>query len=92
MAIDVSAVGLLTAIVAGAISFVSRCVGGILLRYVEANLLGGGVAYLLRPRDGRSDRGTGASPGFQAARPRTMSGPASAYTLGLPFAFGWTPP
>ncbi|OQM75656.1 hypothetical protein BFN67_16910 [Pseudaminobacter manganicus] len=41
--IDVSAVGLLTAIVAGALSIVSRCVGGILLRYVDANFFGGAL-------------------------------------------------
>lgn len=47
VAIDVSAVRLLTAIVGGAISSVSRCVGGILLRYAEANLLGGALLTCL---------------------------------------------
>lgn len=143
--IDVSAIGLLTAMVAGAVSFISPCVlplvpgylsfvssgvdpastriadrvrivwsamffiagfttifvllglgaqvlGGILLRYsFEANILGGalligfglimtGVFRLpLLMRD------------FRMAGPQVVAGPAGAYTLGLAFAFGWTP-
>ncbi|SOC44829.1 cytochrome c biogenesis CcdA family protein [Shinella sumterensis] len=145
MAIDVSAVGLVTAIAAGAISFVSPCVlplvpgylsfvssgvdpasrhlsdrlkvvrsalffiagfstvfvllglgaqafGGILLRYnVEANLLGGALLVCF----GFVMTGLVKLPGllsdFRLPGPRTVSGPAGAYTLGLTFAFGWTP-
>ncbi|MEX0408763.1 cytochrome c biogenesis protein CcdA [Aquibium sp. LZ166] len=145
MAIDVSLVGLLTAVVAGAVSFISPCVlplvpgylsfvssgvdpastrladrfrvlwsamffiagfttifvllglgaqalGGILLRYsFEANLIGGAlligfglvmtglVTFPLLMRD------------IRASGPQIVSGPAGAYTLGLAFAFGWTP-
>lgn len=145
MAIDVSAVGLLTAIVAGAISFISPCVlplvpgylsfvssgvdpaskqladrirvvwsalffiagfstvfvmlglgaqafGGILLRYnVEANLLGGALLVCF----GLVMTGMIKIPAllrdFRLPGPQTISGPAGAYTLGLTFAFGWTP-
>ncbi|MFC3643558.1 cytochrome c biogenesis CcdA family protein [Aquibium oceanicum] len=145
MAIDVSAVGLLTAIVAGAISFVSPCVlplvpgylsfvssgvdpasrqlgdrikvvwsalffiagfstvfvllglgaqafGGILLRYnVEANLLGGALLVCF----GLVMTGLIKIPALlrelRLPGPQTISGPTGAYTLGLTFAFGWTP-
>lgn len=145
MGIDTSAFGLLTASMAGAISFVSPCVlplvpgylsfissgvdpasrrfvdrvqivwsalffiagfstifvllglgaqvfGGFLLRYsVEANLFGGALLVcfglvmtgLIRVPALLSD--------FRLPGPRTVSGPAGAYTLGLTFAFGWTP-
>lgn len=145
LAIDVSAVGLLTAIVAGAISFVSPCVlplvpgylsfvscgvdpasrqlgdrikvvwsalffiagfstvfvllglgaqafGGILLRYnVEANLLGGALLVCF----GLVMTGLIKIPALlrelRLPGPQTISGPTGAYTLGLTFAFGWTP-
>lgn len=145
MAIDVSAIGLLTAILAGAISFVSPCVlplvpgylsfvssgvdpaskrladrikvvwsalffiagfstvfvmlglgaqafGGILLRYsVEANLLGGALLICF----GLVMTGLIKIPAllrdFRLPGPQTISGPVGAYTLGLTFAFGWTP-
>ena len=145
VAIEVSVVGLFTAIVAGAISFISPCVlplvpgylsfvssgvdpasrqfadrvrvvwsalffiagfstifvllglgaqvfGGILLRYsVEANLLGGALLVCF----GLVMTGLIKIPvllrDFRLPGPRIVSGPAGAYTLGLTFAFGWTP-
>jgi cytochrome c-type biogenesis protein len=143
--IDVSAIGLLTAVAAGAVSFISPCVlplvpgylsfvssgvdpsstrvadrvrvawsatffiagfttifvilglgaqvlGGMLLRYsFEANLLGGALLIgfglmmtgLIRLPMLMQD--------FRSSGPQIVTGPTGAYTLGLAFAFGWTP-
>lgn len=145
MSIEVSTIGLATAALAGAISFVSPCIlplvpgylsfvsngvdpaskqlgdrlrvtwpalwfvtgfttvfvllglgaqalGGLLLRYsAEANLIGGllvvvfglmmtglfKVPFLMRE--------------FRSLGPRLVTGPGTAYVLGLAFTFGWTP-
>lgn len=143
--IDVSAIGLATAVMAGAVSFVSPCVlplvpgylsfvssgvnpqsaqfndrlrivwsatffiagfttifvilglgaqflGGLFIRYsFEANLVGGGLLVVF----GLMMTGLARLPflmrDFRLEGPRAVSGPAGAYTLGLAFAFGWTP-
>jgi cytochrome c-type biogenesis protein len=145
MTIDVSAVGLATAVVAGAISFVSPCVlplvpgylsfvssgvnpqsaqlgdrlrivwsamffiagfttifvilglgaqflGGLLLRYsFEANLVGGGLLVLFGLMMTGLIRLPFLMQDYRVEGPQVVSGPAGAYTLGLAFAFGWTP-
>lgn len=143
--IDVSAIGLATAVMAGAVSFVSPCVlplvpgylsfvssgvnpqttqlgdrlrivwsatffiagfttifvilglgaqflGGLFFRYsFEANLVGGGLLVVF----GLMMTGLARLPflmrDFRLEGPLAVSGPAGAYTLGLAFAFGWTP-
>jgi len=145
MTIDVSAVGLATAVVAGAVSFVSPCVlplvpgylsfvssgvnphsaqladrlrivwsamffiagfttifvilglgaqflGGLLLRYsFEANLVGGGLLVLFGLMMTGLIRLSFVMQDYRVEGPQAVSGPAGAYTLGLAFAFGWTP-
>ncbi len=145
MAIEVSTIGLITAALAGAISFVSPCVlplvpgylsfvsngvdptstrmgdrlritwpalwfvagfttvfvllglgaqvlGGLFLRYsAEANLVGGALVVTF----GLLMTGLVKVPflmqEFRSLGPGSVSGPGSAYLLGLAFAFGWTP-
>ena len=70
----------------------AQALGGILLRYsVEANLIGGALLIGF----GLIMTGLVKFPFFiqvfRASGPQIVSGPAGAYTLGLAFAFGWTP-
>lgn len=141
-ALDVSVLGLATAAVAGAISFVSPCVlplvpgylsfvaghadraeherhrlsapllfvlgfttifvllglsaqalGGLLQRYqMETNLVGGAlVAGMGLAMTGLVRLPTGLMRDLRWSGPDQITGPTSAYLLGMAFAFGWTP-